>query len=154
MAAINADATVMEFFPGTKSYTETASFVDKMRQQYADNGFCYYAVNVLETGVFIGFIGMMEQTYEAPFTPCVDIGWRLCKEAWGNGYATEGAMRCMKYAFDNLEFTRIYATAPLVNARSQRVMVKAGMRRVMEFVHPLLMDDKRLRDCVLYEIEK
>lgn len=152
MAAINADADVMEFFPGTKTYEESEAFVKRMQQQLTDKGYCYFAVDTLAEPQFIGFIGISEPTFESSFTPCTDIGWRLSKASWNKGYATEGAKRCLSYAFDELKLKSVVATAPKVNIRSQQVMIKAGMNKVMEFVHPLLIDNDRLRDCVLYEI--
>ncbi|MCW3124243.1 MAG: acetyltransferase, ribosomal protein N-acetylase [Flavipsychrobacter sp.] len=152
MAEINADPDVMEFFPGTKNHEETAAFIERMQLQLADNGYCYFAVDKLEDRSFIGFIGLSEQAYEASFTPCTDIGWRLSKKYWGKGYATEGAVRCLEYAFSNLKIKKVLAVAPKINVRSELVMQKAGMRKVEEFIHPLLLNDERLRECVLYEM--
>ncbi len=151
MAAINADPDVMDFFPGVKTYEETEAFVKRMQQQLADKGYCYFAVDTLANKQFVGFIGLSEPTFESSFTPCTDIGWRLSKEAWNKGYATEGAKRCLEYAFDELNIPKIIAVAPKVNLRSEQVMKKIGMNKVTEFVHPLLIDDERLSDCVLYE---
>ncbi len=154
MAAMNADPDVMEFFPGTKGYTETVAFIERMQQQLADKGYCYYAVDKLENGEFIGFIGISVQAFEASFTPCIDIGWRLCKQEWNKGYATEGAQRCIDYAFNELNINKLTAIAPKANVKSERIMKKIGMVRVQDFIHPLLQDDERLRDCVLYEIAR
>lgn len=153
MAAINADTEVMEFFPGTKTLAETEEFIVRMQQQQSDKGYCYYAVDVLSTGLFIGFIGLCYQTFEAPFTPCTDIGWRLQRQAWGRGYATEGAGRCLEYGLNDLRLKDIYAIAPKINTRSVQVMNKIGMQRVGVFVHPLLVGDERLRDCVFYKTQ-
>lgn len=152
MSVINADPSVMEFFPATATSEQTAAFITKMQQHFADKGFCYFAVDELETGTFIGFIGLMEQTYEAPFTPCVDIGWRLATSAWNKGFATEGARRCLEYAFDITKLKTVVATAPLINIRSISVMKKTGMKWKLEFNHPRLIDFERLRNCVCYEI--
>lgn len=154
MAEINADSAVMEYFPRTKNRAETTAFIERMQEQFAVKGYCYFAVDVLESGTFIGFTGLSEQTFEASFAPCIDIGWRLDRKQWGRGYATEGAKRCIQYAFDELDIKKVVSMAPKVNVRSERVMRKAGMAKVMDFVHPLLINDERLRDCVLYKIEK
>lgn len=151
MAAINADIEVMEFFPRTNTLTQTEEFIERMELQLADKGYCYYAVDVMSTGLFIGFIGLCYQTYEAPFTPCTDIGWRLQRQAWGRGYATEGAQRCMDYGLNDLRLKEIYAIAPKINTRSVQVMNKIGMQKAGEFQHPLLANDERLRECVLYK---
>lgn len=154
MARISGDEKVMEFFPGVATKEQTTSFVQRMQILYAEKGFCYFAVDKLDTGEFIGFIGMMEQTYEASFTPCVDIGWRLKSSEWNKGYATEGARRCLEYAFRTLRLEKIYATAPAVNTKSQRIMTKIGMEKCGEFIHPRLKDDERLRNCVLYSCSR
>ncbi|NUO03137.1 MAG: GNAT family N-acetyltransferase, partial [Saprospiraceae bacterium] len=148
MAAINADKAVMEFFPKVATKEETLNFIHRMQQQLTNKGFCYFAVDLLESHEFIGFIGLFEQTYEAHFTPCVDIGWRLRKTAWNQGFATEGAARCLEYAFQDLNLQKVVAVAPKINVRSEQVMKKIGMKKSGEFEHPLLGDCERLRDCV------
>jgi RimJ/RimL family protein N-acetyltransferase len=77
MCQINSDEKVMEFFPGVLTRQQTTEFVERMKTQFADKGFCYFAVDKLEDKKFIGFIGLSEQTYKAAFTPCIDIGWRI-----------------------------------------------------------------------------
>lgn len=152
MAAINADPEVMRFFPGTVAAEQTTAFIERMQVHLEEKGFCYYAVDDLQEGRFIGFIGMMVQAYPAAFTPCVDIGWRLRRACWGRGLATEGARRCLDHAFTDLGMKEVLATAPLVNRPSIRVMEKIGMRARGTFIHPRLLDDARLRDCALYGI--
>lgn len=152
-AAMNADADVMEFFPEMLTHEQSLKFMQRLSQQLAKNNYTYFAVDTLEDGQFIGFIGLHEQTYEAPFTPCVDIGWRLTKAAWGKGYATEGAKRCLEYAFETLGLEQIYSIASVINVKSIRVMEKIGMqKKVATFEHPKLKDCERLRECVLYEV--
>ncbi len=153
LAAINADKEVMEFFPSTRTLPETKTFIERMQRQYGDKGYCYFAVDNLEYDTFIGFIGLSEQNFAADFTPCIDIGWRLAKTAWNKGYATEGAKRCLEYGFEALHLDRIYSIAPVANLKSQQVMKKIGMRKVKTFEHPQLLDNARLRKCVLYVIE-
>ena len=91
MAEINADEKVMEFFTDVATKEQTIEFIERMQKQLSDNGFCYFAVDTVENNEFIGFIGLCKQTYEADFTPCIDIGWRLNRKEWNMGYATEGA---------------------------------------------------------------
>jgi RimJ/RimL family protein N-acetyltransferase len=150
MAAINADPQVMEFFPTTQDMQQTEAFVMRMQQQMTEKRYCYFAVEKLDDHAFIGFIGLSDKTFEAAFTPCVDVGWRLARSAWGHGYATEGAKRCLEYGLHELGLREIYAIAPLINIKSEGVMKKIGMNKVCEFVHPQLPGDKRLRDCVVY----
>src|ERR1700761_6816125 len=77
MSLINADPKVMEFFPETRTREQTVEFIERMQKQFAEKGFCYFAVDRLDNNDLIGFIGISEQTFEADFTPCIDIGWGL-----------------------------------------------------------------------------
>ena len=88
---INSDEKVMEFIPTIPTKKQTTEFVERMKKQFENKGFCYFAVDKLADREFIGFIGLSEQTYEADFTPCIDIGWRIKSSEWNKGYATEGA---------------------------------------------------------------
>jgi RimJ/RimL family protein N-acetyltransferase len=153
MAAINSDENVMEFFPSTQNEYQTEDFIQKMNNTFKTRQFCYFAVELLETLEFIGFIGLFPQNFKAPFTPCVDIGWRLATFAWNKGYATEGAKRCLEYAFEELSLQTIYAIAPEVNLKSIAVMQKIGMQVQGTFLHPALIDDSRLAICVYYKID-
>ena len=152
MSSINADPKVMEFFPSISSKEKTIAFIERMQLQFSEKGFCYFAVDKLENEEFIGFIGLSEQTFESTFTPCIDIGWRLASTEWNKGYATEGAKKCLDYAFNILKITTVNSIAPIVNLKSQLIMEKIGMKKQFEFKHPLLLQDERLQDCVLYEI--
>jgi RimJ/RimL family protein N-acetyltransferase len=154
MCAINADKKVMEFFPGVLSKEQTFAFIERMQKQYAEKGFCYFAVDKLANHEFIGFIGLSEQTYEAQFTPCIDIGWRISSQEWNKGFATEGAKRCLAYGFNDLNIKKIVSVAPKVNDRSEDIMTKIGMKKQYEFDHPMLANNDILKKCVLYEIEK
>ena len=150
---INADKEVMEHFPKTLTKAETAGFIAKSQQQFLEKGFTYFAVDILETKQFIGFIGLSYQTYEAPFNPSVDIGWRLGKEFWGNGYATEGAKKCLEYAKDSCKLSIINSVCTKTNKASENVMQKIGMQKKSNFLHPMLKDYPSLQECLLYQIE-
>lgn len=153
MAEINSNPDVMEFFPSIQTYEQTRLFIEKMQQSFAKSGFCYFAVEKLENAELIGFIGLAEQNFAADFTPCIDIGWRLDTKAWYAGYATEGAKACLKYAFNVLKLEKILAMAPVLNTKSIHVMEKIGMQKIAYFEnHPYLLNDERLKKCVLYEI--
>jgi RimJ/RimL family protein N-acetyltransferase len=154
MAAISGDKEVMEFFPGPQTKEYTGDFIKRMQVEFDVKGHCYFAVERLDTKTFIGFIGLHEQTFESDFTPCIDIGWRLDKKVWNKGYATEGAKRCLDFAFNELNLDRVYSITPAVNVKSERIMEKIGMHKVKNFIFDLLKDDDRLKDCVLYNINK
>ncbi|MBK7222060.1 MAG: GNAT family N-acetyltransferase [Saprospiraceae bacterium] len=154
MTEINNDPDVMAFFPGLLNEEQTTAFVQRMMAQYENKGFCYFAVDELATGNFIGFIGLSEQSYEAAFTPCVDIGWRLHSISWNRGFASEGAKRCLEYAFNELRLDEIYAIAPKINIKSEKIMQKIGMQKQYEFDHPFLADNTLLKKCNLYKISR
>ena len=108
MAKINADKKVMEFFPGIVSKDQTIEFIEKMQKQFTEQGFCYFAVDKLENNGFIGFIGLSEKNFEAEFTSCIDIGWKLSNTEWYNGFASGGAKRCLEYAINVMKLEKIY----------------------------------------------
>lgn len=154
MGLINSDPKVMEHFPTIPTQKQTDEFVDRMKNQFSENGFCYFAVDKLENNEFIGFIGIAKQTFEADFTPCVDIGWRLAQAEWGKGFATEGAKKCLEYAFNELELKNIKSICTKTNDKSEKVMKKIRMKKIKNFNHPLLSEFTKLEECVLYEIKK
>jgi len=144
----------MEFFDVESTPEETLKFIRKMQYEYEYMGYCYFAVDLLENNEFIGFIGLLYQDYDADFTPCVDIGWRLKKSSWGHGYATEGANACLEFGFKVLALKKVYSTTPAINVKSEHVMLKIGMQKVGNFDHPKLLGNVRLKDCVVYSISK
>jgi RimJ/RimL family protein N-acetyltransferase len=148
---INADADVMEHFPKPLSVYETDEFLDRLIAHYDQHGYQYFATEILETREIIGFIGLAFQRYKTDFSPATDVGWRLKKSSWGHGYATEGAKRCLKFAFDDLNLKRVFSACTVNNFRSQNVMKKIGMTRMGEFNHPNLKEYPTLEKCVWYE---
>ena len=150
---INSDKKVMQFFPSIQTKEKTENFIDRMQNQYQEKGFCYFAVEILKTKEFIGFIGLSLQTFETDFTPAIDIGWRLHSKYWGKGFATEGAKRCLEFGFKQLKLKEIIAVAPKINLPSIKVMQKIGMQKVKNFKHPLLKEFPELETCVLYRVK-
>ena len=152
-AAMNADPAVMEFFPGVLTPEQTASFYRRIREEFAGYGYGLYAVERKSDRCFIGFTGLHWARFEADFTPCVELGWRLCREAWGRGFAPEAAAAVLDYAFGLLGMTEIHSFTAAVNLRSQRVMEKIGMERVGRFDHPALPPGSPLSEHLLYRIK-
>lgn len=150
-AAMNADERVMEYFPAPLSQAESAAFLERMRQELAQEPFGPYAVERREDGKLLGYVGLHRITFAGELTGRVEIGWRLCAEAWGHGYATEAARACLDHA-RQLGLGEIVAFTTLSNLRSQRVMERLGMARQYEFDHPALPVGDRLRRHVLYSI--
>jgi len=151
---LNQDQRVMEFFPKTLTKEESDSMIIRIEENISKNGFGFYAVELLENTQFIGFIGLSIPSFEAEFTPCVEIGWRLDFEFWGHGYATEGATACLDYAFNKLDLSEIVSFTTVTNKRSQTVMQKIGMKKAGEFKHPKLDVGHPLCEHVLYKITK
>ena len=117
-------------------------------------GWGFWAVSLVQTGEFIGMIGLEDVYFTAHFTPAVEIGWRLAFEHWGKGYATEGALAALKFGFDVLQLKEIVAFTAVQNQRSRTVMGKIGMHHDSkdDFNHPKLADDHSLSRHVLYRI--
>lgn len=155
-AAMNADPKVMEFFPSRMNAEESRIVFDRVRTHFAVNGFGFWVVEIPNECPFAGFIGLAIPRYEAPFTPCVEVGWRLWPEYWGKGYATEGAIASLDYGFQSLGLAEIVSMTATTNVRSMRVMERIGMTRNSseDFEHPLIDAGHPLRRHVLYRINK
>ncbi len=153
LIAMNADPVVMEYFEDTMTAEESSAFFERMEKEYQNSGHCYFPVEELATGDFIGIIGLSLKTFESDYTPNVDIGWRLVQKHWHKGYATEGAKCCLQYGLKNLGLKKIISLTPVINTKSENVMKKIGMMKESDFLHPQLLTNKRLRDCVMYSIE-
>ncbi len=151
-AAMNRDPAVREFFPNLQTYEESVASVERWERHFDEHGFTFYAMDLLESGEFIGFTGIVHAPLASWFTPCVEIGWRLRREAWGRGYATEAASACLGYAWDELALEKIYAYTAALNTRSERVMQKIGMSLAGEFDHPKIEPWHPLRRHLVYAI--
>ncbi|SEO12527.1 ribosomal-protein-alanine N-acetyltransferase [Amphibacillus marinus] len=152
--AMNADPEVMRFFRSCLSDEETRQFYQRIQEEFNQESFGLYAAEIKQTGDFIGFIGFHNAAFEADFTPCVEIGWRLKEAAWGKGLATEGAKACLDYGFNQLGLSEVYSFTAAINQPSRRVMEKIGMEYVKSFVHPVVKNDEQLAQHVLYRITK
>lgn len=151
-AAINADPEVMRFFQKTYSMKDTQDMMERMKNTFEERGFCYFAVDFLETGELIGTIGLGWKTFEADFTPCVDIGWRIGKKWWNQGITSEGAKACLEYA-KALKIPKVYSYASVSNVASIQVMKKIEMRYCKDFDHTELSNYPHLQRCALYHID-
>jgi RimJ/RimL family protein N-acetyltransferase len=141
-AALNADSEVMRYFPSTLSSEQSDAMVDRMSERLATFGWGLWAAERLDTGAFIGFIGLSSPTWHVDgLTPCVEIGWRLAAQHWGHGFAPEGATAVLAHAFDRLDLPNdeVVSFTTVTNLRSRRVMEKIGLRidARREFDHPM-----------------
>jgi RimJ/RimL family protein N-acetyltransferase len=153
-AVLNADPRVMEHFPSTLSREQSDALADHIEAQCDRHGFGFWAVEVPGVAPFVGFIGLSVPRFETHFTPCVEIGWRLSREYWDRGYATEGAQAALRFGFETLELEQIVAFTVPGNLRSRRVMEKIGMvySPADDFDHPALSEGHALRRHVLYRL--
>jgi len=151
---LNSDDKVMEHFPKSLSKNETGKLLDKLKNHFTVYGFTYYATEILKTKELIGMIGLAHQVYKSPYTPAIDIGWRLKKNIWGKGYATEGAKRCLEYAFTELGINTVIAVCTLKNLKSENVMKKIGMIKKGVFNHPKMVNHPQYQEHYCYEIMK
>lgn len=155
-AAMNANPKVMEFFPSLLNAQESRVVFDRIQSHFAANGFGFWVVEIQGISNFAGFLGLARPRYEASFTPCVEVGWRLLPEFWGRGYATEGALASLDYGFQRLGLNEIVSMTATSNIRSMRVMERIGMTRDRseDFDHPLVDANHPLCRHVLYRITK
>jgi ribosomal-protein-alanine N-acetyltransferase len=144
----------MEHFPGTLSRGQSDELVEKIEGGFEANGFGLWALEVRATGEFIGFTGLAVPGFEAQFTPAVEIGWRLARSAWGNGYATEAALAALRFGFEGAGLDEIVSFTTLANHRSRAVMERIGMSHNPgdDFDHPGLPEGHPLRLHVLYRV--
>ena len=144
----------MEHLPGLLSRDESDAMVGRIRAHFAEHGFGVWAVEVKapHAAPFIGFVGLWRPTWTAPFTPCVELGWRMARAYWGKGYATEAAQAALRFGFEQLGLNELVALTVPGNLRSRAVMERLGMLRdpADDFDHPQIPEGSRLRRHVLY----
>src|SRR5687768_10314139 len=151
-AALNCDLRVMEHFPAPLLPAESDAMVDRIVAHFERHGYGLWVVEIPGVRAFAGFIGLNVPIFAAPFMPCVEIGWRLAADCWGQGYAREGAAAVLKWAFEAARIPEVVSFTVSDNLRSRRVMEAIGMTRdpAADFEHPLIPAGHRLRKHVLY----
>ena len=155
-ARINADPVVMQHFPAPLSRAESDAVVDRIEAHFRQRGFGPFAAELRDEHTFIGFIGLSVPSFDAHFTPCVEIGWRLAAAYWGRGLATEGALAVKQYGFETLALDELVSFTVPANIGSRRVMEKIGMTNdpADDFDHPNLPEGHPLRRHVLYRLTR
>jgi RimJ/RimL family protein N-acetyltransferase len=151
---MNRDPEVMKYFPKMLSEQESIGFINRIRIFFDEHAFGVWAVEKRSTNEFIGYTGFSIPRFDSFFTPCIEIGWRYKKEAWGKGYATEAASACLRYGFDDLGFNKVLSFTSVLNLNSEKVMKRIGMTRVGEFDHPKIETHDRLCRHVLYQSDR
>ena len=152
---MNADPRVMEFFRSTLSQDESDALADGIEKHLREHNYGLWALEVPGVAPFIGFTGLHYAQFSAPFTPCVEIGWRLAYDYWGYGYATEAARLALAHGFGPLALAEIVSFTSETNLRSRAVMERLGMRRdpADDFDRPALPEGHPLRRHVLYRLD-
>lgn len=155
-AKLNSDPAVMEFLMKPLSREESDAMVARLEDHHSKHGFTYWAVESKETVEFIGFTGLVYPNFEAPFTPCVEIGWRFDKAHWGKGFATEAARAALHFGFSKANLKEIVSFTVPANKRSIAVMERLGMKRnpTEDFEHPRVPEAHSLRPHVLYRLRR
>lgn len=156
MAALNGDAEAMRFFPSTLTAAESDAFIRRMQDRMLADGYAMAPVERKSDGVLVGAIGLLAARFEAHFTPAVEIGWRLARPYWGQGYATEAAKAWLEIGFERHGLDEIVSFTAAVNEPSRRVMERIGMTRdpADDFAHPMVPATSPLRHHVLYRIRR
>ena len=144
----------MEHYPSTLTPQESDALIARINLHFEVHGHGPYAAELIETGTFIGYIGLYTSTFEAHFTPAIEIAWRLSADHWGHGLATEGARAVLHHAFRSLNLAHLVSFTVPANIRSRRVMEKIGMVQdsAANFLHPNLPEGHPLRPHVLYRL--
>ncbi|WP_374381537.1 GNAT family N-acetyltransferase [Dongia sp.] len=155
-AALNNDPRVYATLAGPMTRAESDAFADRIAAHIAEHGWGLWAVEVPGIADFIGYVGLSRPRFEAPFTPCVEIGWRLAFAHWGKGYATEAARAVLDFGFGTLKLPEIVSFTTVSNVRSCAVMERLGLTHDArdDFDHPMLAADHPLLRHVLYRMRR
>lgn len=154
-AEMNADPEVMRYFPSIRSSLESDKTLEYCRMSIAEKGWGFWAVELKERHEFIGFIGLNAPSDSLPFSPCVEIGWRLAQAHWRKGYACEGANAALQFAYEQTDIDEIISMTPVLNLPSMGVMRKIGMSdKRQNFNHPEVPNGHPLSEHVVYSISR
>lgn len=154
--AMNADVQVRRFFPATLEFEQAVQEAGRIRAAIAQRGWGMWALELPGQMAFAGTVGLHVTTIDAPFVPTVELGWRLCRQAWGRGLATEAAQAAVRFAFDQLQLDELTAYTAEENLPSQAVMQRLGMRHdaADDFDHPLIAPGQPLRRHRLFRLRR
>jgi RimJ/RimL family protein N-acetyltransferase len=155
-AAINADPEVTRYLGGgARGRAASDALLDSIVRHWSEHGFGLWALE-RHDGMFVGFTGLARPTFEAPFMPAVEVGWRLARPAWGHGYATEAGRAAIRFGFETVGLDAIVSFTVPANLRSRGVMERLGMTHSAgdDFDHPKLEPGDPLRRHVLYRLRR
>ncbi|MBL8072173.1 MAG: GNAT family N-acetyltransferase [Nitrospira sp.] len=151
-ALMSSDADVMRYYPAPWSREQSDVFAQRVMRLIDERGWGFWAIEERASRQFIGFVGLHIPSHELPFSPCVEVGWRLAKPYWGLGYATEAAQSAISFGFQQLHLKELVAFTAITNLKSRAVMERLGMQFDSEFDHPQVPVESRLRRHVLYRL--
>lgn len=151
-AALNADPRVMEFFPSMLTRAESDAMADRCQLLIEERGWGFWAAECKVTGEFVGYVGLHVPSAELPFSPCVEIGWRLAFCHWGKGFTTEAAKEVLQVGFQVLRLKEIVSFAAVGNLKSRAVMERLGMCDSGTFENPHACEKDSLRTLCLYRL--
>lgn len=153
-AELNADPAVMEHFPAPLDRAASDALAGRIAADLDRDGWGLWALEAVATGRFLGFTGLARPGFTAHFTPAVELGWRLARDAWGHGYATEAATAALGHAFGPLGLEEVVSFTTAGNHRSRAVMERLGMTHTPadDFGHPAVPAGHPLRPHVLYRL--
>lgn len=151
-AELNGDPDTLVFFPSTLTRAESDAFVDRIEARFEAYGYGLWALEVIETGQFIGFTGLAPLPDDVPGGGGTEIGWRLARHAWHLGYATEAALAAREVAFAGIGLAELWSMTSLLNTPSQAVMRRIGMTEAARFSHPRVPDGSPLKPHVTYHL--
>jgi RimJ/RimL family protein N-acetyltransferase len=162
LLALSRDPEVMRYFPGPAAPEQIEQLVARQQEALSAGRPGLYAVHTRASepggSRCLGFVGLTVPRFEAPFmvpgTTCVEIGWRLRRDAWGRGYATEAAREALRHGFEDLGLGEIVSFTAVANEPSRAVMRRLGMRHdaAGDFDHPVLTPGHPLERHVLYRL--
>lgn len=153
-AAMNADPKVMRHFPALLGRAESDAMADRCQVLIEERGWGFWAAELKAGGTFIGFVGLHTPSPSLPFSPCVEIGWRLAADYWGQGLASEAAWAVFETGFGTLDLSEILSFTAIENRRSRALMERLGMRETEEFEHPGVPVGHPLRRHCLYRLDR
>ncbi len=151
-AAMNADTEVMRYFPAALDRADSDQLIDRIEERFESQGFGLWALEILDSGEFIGFTGLNPMPAGVPGSGDQEIGWRLARRAWHKGYATEAARAALDVGLNQLGLPVIWSMTAVINLPSQAVMQRLGMVPHRLFDHPRIAMGDALRPHVVYRI--
>ncbi|MGH3300649.1 MAG: GNAT family N-acetyltransferase [Streptosporangiaceae bacterium] len=152
-ADLNADAETMRFFPSPLDRAASDALIDRIESRFERDGFGMWALEVAATGDFIGFTGLNQPLPDGiPGAGGVEIGWRLARHGWHQGYATEAATAALDVAFTSAGLAEIWSFTAVLNEPSQAIMRRIGLTEVARFDHPRIPAGHPLRPHVMFHL--